>query len=312
MNRNVQFWRIVNGAGEELPGTFPANALVTLLEQAENRGMDRHLECRNGMMVLAHAGGNRPLPTVLLDKVRRENFPSVGNSQGQRSRIPLGSDEGLLEPTYFSFLPNNVVAVLVGGHGPHAQRLSEYLQIKFATSVSLQPVLRHDMDRILQEMRLTQIELAIPAENIDRDLIGGDWVQALDGASTLTHEGVIRIGLSVGRSGGASYKESFSNRLKELVSHLREATGIGVLKTARVSGVHNGQPQFIDLINDKFVERVEVDSERINDPEKAVEYAKQVLSSAADKSREFLERTVPPTNSASVTLGDFNPRTSRS
>lgn len=312
MNRNVQFWRIVTGAGEELPGAFPAGELVRTLRQAENRGLDRHLECRNGMRVLAHECGNQPLPTVLLDKVRRENFPSVGNSQGQRSRIPLGSDEGLLEPTYFSFLPNNVVAVLVGGHGPHAQRLSEYLQVKFATSVSLLPVLRHDMDRVLQEMRLTQVELAIPAEHIDRDLIGGDWVQALDGASRLTHEGVIRIGLSVGRSGDASYKQSFSNRLKELVNHLREAAGIGALKTAKVSGVHNGHPQSIDLINDKFVERVEVDPEKINDPERAVEYAKQVLSSAAEKSREFLERTTPPTSSGSVTLGDFNPRTTRS
>lgn len=311
MKRSVQFWRIVSKTSADLPGKFPADKLVDALDVANQGGLDRHYLCRSGMRILAHSGGSAPLPTVLLDKVRGENFPSVGNARGQRTRMPLNVGEGLLEPTYFSFLNNNVVAVLVGGHGPHAQRLSEYLQFKFSMPVSLVPVLRQDLDQVLDEMRLTQIELAIPAEQIDRNLIGGDWVEALDGASRLTHDGVIRIGLSVGRAGDAHYKQAFSRRLQELTDHLRQAAGIGALKTAKVSGVHQGNPQVVDLVNDKFVERVEVDADRFNDPDLALGYAREVLHSAVTENQEFLDRVTPTPGQENVTLGDFVSRTSR-
>lgn len=306
VKRSVQFWRIVGAEGEELPGPFPGANLVTALADAESQALDRHLVCRNGMTILAHACGSTPTPTVLLDKVRKENFPSVGNPQGRRARIPLGPDEGLLEPTYISFLRNNVIAVLGGGHGPHIQRFAEYVQTKFDTPITLVPVLRKDLDVVIDEMRMTQIELAIPAENIDRNLIGGDWVEALDGASQLSQDGIIRLGISVGRKGDAAYKASFSEKLKSLARNIRQAAGIGSVETARVQGIHKGHSQTIDLIEDRFVENIQVDPDLLNDPDHSAEYAKRLLREAAEESSAYLKRVVPPVGSNTVDLRPFN------
>jgi hypothetical protein len=258
------------------------------------------------MTVIAHAAGQTPLPTVLLDKVRRENYPSIGDSAGHRQRMRLNEGEGLLEPTYFSFLPNNLIAALVNGNGPHPQRLAEYVRTKFRTPMAIVPVLRRDLDAVLREMRFTEVEVAVPAERVDRDLVGGDWVEALDGARSLSHDGVIRIGLSVGQKGDAFYKATFSDHVRSLVSELRQATGFGEFSTARVAGQVRGSRQVIDLINDKFVERVDVDPDKFGDPEQATHHAKEILAAVADKTSNYLRGTLPEAAMDYGTLGEFD------
>ena len=260
------------------------------------------------MTVIAHAAGVVPLPTILLDKVRRENYPSIGDEEGTRQPMRLNAGEGLLEPTYFSFLENNVVAVLVNGNGPHPQRLAEYVRTKFSTPMAIVPVLRRDLDTVLDQMRFTQVEVAVPAERVTRDLVGGDWVEALDGARNLSQDGTIRIGLSVGQKGDAFYKKTFSDRLRSLTSELRQATGLGEFSTAKVTGKIAGRSgnQVIDLINDKFVERVEVDPDKFADPDQATSHAKEILAAAADGVSTYLRETLPQVGSDLGTLGDFN------
>jgi hypothetical protein len=306
MQRSIQFWRVINSSGTDLEGTFPAAQLVKMLSEAEAANLDRHRLCRNGMTVIAHAAGQSPYPTLLLDKVRRENYPSVGDRAGRRQPMRLQDGEGLLEPTYFSFLGNNVVAALVNGNGPHPQRLAEYVRTKFHTPIGLVPVLRRDLDAVLREMRFTEIEVAVPAERLDRDLVGGDWVEALDGARSLSHDGVLRIGLSVGQKGDAFYKASFSDHVRSLVDQVRQATGFGDLTTARVVGRVRGNRQVIDLINDKFVERVDVDPDKFGDPDQATNHAKEVLASAAEKTAEYLKGTLASAAKDYVDLGEFD------
>lgn len=306
MQRSIQFWRIAGSGGTDLPGTFPASQFVKVLSDAETANLDRHRVCRNGMTVIAHAAGRSPHPMVLLDKVRRENYPSVGDRAGRRQAMRLQEGEGLLEPTYFSFLDNNVVAALVNGNGPHPQRLAEYVRSKFRTPIGLVPVLRRDLDAVLREMRITEVEVAVPAERLDRDLVGGDWVEALDGARSLSHDGVIRIGLSVGQKGDAFYKASFSEHVRGLVDQLRQATGFGDLTTAKVAGSVRGNRQVIDLINDKFVERVEVDPDKFGDPERATSHAREVLSSVAERTKDYLQSTLPVAAANHIALGDFD------
>lgn len=258
------------------------------------------------MTVIAHAAGQSPHPTLLLDKVRRENYPSVGDRAGRRQPMILQEGEGLLEPTYFSFLQNNVIAALVSGNGPHPQRLAEYIRTKFHTPIGLVPVLRRDLDAVLRDMRFTEIEVAVPAERLDRDLVGGDWVEALDGARSLSHDGVLRIGLSVGQKGDAFYKASFSDHVRNLVDQVRQATGFGDLTTARVAGHVRGSRQVVDLINDKFVERVSVDPDKFGDPQQAVDHAKEVIASVAEKTAEYLDRTLPSADKEQFDLGEFD------
>lgn len=306
MQRNVQFWRIVQSDGAALTHRFPAADLVKALESAATLGLDRHRVCKNGMTVLAHASGLSPMPMLLLDKVRRENYPSIGDRSGQRQAMRLKAGEGLLEPTYFSFLPNNVIAVLVNGNGPHPQRLAEYIRTKFQTPIGIEPVLRRDLDVVLSGMRLTEVEVAVPAERLDRGLVGGDWVEALDGARQLSHDGMIRIGLTVGLRGDAQFKASFSDHLRSLVSQLRQAVGFNELTTARVAGQVNGHRQVIDLIHDRFVERVKVDADKLGDPDKSVEHAREVLAKVATGASDYLRDTLPEVTGQELSLGDFD------
>ncbi|MAU84038.1 MAG: hypothetical protein CME34_19640 [Gordonia sp.] len=115
------------------------------------------------MVLIAHAEErNERRPMVVLDKVRRENLPSIGDRSGTRKPIGLASGEGLLEPTYCMFGENNVAAMLTSGDGPRAKRLCDYLSAKLSIEVGVDPVLTHDLDQVLDAMRFSSLEVAIP------------------------------------------------------------------------------------------------------------------------------------------------------
>ena len=149
---------------------------------------------------------------IILDKVRRDDVPSVGDPKGNRTRLALAEGSALLEPTYIAFLSDNVVAV-VNGNGPRPKRLAEYINQKFSAGVSLEPVLRGNYDTILRDMQISRIDIAIPADRVTRELVGGDWVEALDGAHRLTENGIIRIGMSVGTAGTKESRSGTRRRL---------------------------------------------------------------------------------------------------
>lgn len=234
MQRTVQFWRITNAAGGEIRSRFPASKAVRLLKAARTDGLDRHQTCRDGVELIAHPAGNSP-PMIILDKVRRQNLPNVGDLSGNRSALPLPEGNGLLEPTYFAFLEHNAVAVLLSGNGPRPKRLTSYLKAKMGVSIGLVPILREDFETVLREMRITRVDVAVPADRISRDLVGGDWVAALDGARQLAQEGAITIGMSVGRKSNEE-KVRLGERFRGLVNELLEGGGIGSFKRARVEG----------------------------------------------------------------------------
>ena len=240
MNRTVQYWRLIQPDGAPLPGRFPAAQIVKRLRRVESDSGNRHRRCRDGMILLAQGiaePGNRML---VLDKVRRENLPSVGNQAGQRRSIGLGADEGLLEPTYCLFGMRNVVAMLASGDGPRPRRLVDYLWAKLDIEVGID-VLTQNLDQVLNEMQISAIEVAIPVGHIDRDLIGGDWCAALDGAALLAQQGVVRIGLSVGRRGDRAHKASMRRRLRELIDDLRGSGALSEFDRAKVTGSIRGR-----------------------------------------------------------------------
>lgn len=276
MRRRLQYWRAFTRDGHPATTPKPIDIIETLVN-ARQRNIDRHWECQNGMTVLAHPAPSKNEPVVILDRVRTGNYPSAGDANGNRRRIPLGRGEVLLEPTYVMFLEEGYIAVLTGGDGPHAQRLAEYLRIKFNADWWLEPVLRDNLDEVLEEMRITEISISVPADLISRDLVGGDWYQALEAGKQLTEDGMVRIGLSVGQKGDRSFKEQMSEKYHDLVSSLRQAIGLQDFKTASVMGVRNGNRQMINLIEDQLVESVDVEDDKWFDSDKSVEYATNIL-----------------------------------
>lgn len=305
MQRSVQYWRLTNADGTDMTQPFPAEKLVRGLKHAADRGLDRHRHCRDGMVLLGHAGRLQPVPSIVLDKVRHDNLPSVGDAGGRRRAIGLAAHEGLLEPTYCAFVDNNVVAMLMSGNGPRPQRLVDYLAAKFGVHVGLTPVLRKDLDVVLREMRITSVDVTIPAQRINRDLVGGDWVQALDAGRQLSQDGLVKVGFSVGRSGTRDHKRRLGERFRDLIDQLRGSGALSSFQSAKVGGVHHGTQRSVDLIHDKFVEKAEVDADLLNDPERSVDYACDILEAEIQGNRTYLVETNPHVSGAPL---DFRGR----
>lgn len=295
MQRSVQYWRLVKTDGSPLDGRFPAARVAQLRRDAQDSGRDRHVSCRDGMVLIAHAERRRSRnPLITLDKVRRENLPSVGDRVGSRRPIGLASDEGLLEPTYCMFVHDNVVAMLVSGNGPRAKRLCDYLSARLSVEVGVDPVLTRDLDRVLDEMQISSINIAIPANRIDRALVGGDWVESLDAGRALAQNGgVVQVGMAVGRRGDRAYKHSIRVRIRSLIDQLRGSGALSEMQSARVTGTIQGSQRSGDLMADRFVETVDVETDRLAHPEQSVDYARAVLRGALEKSRTYLSEAVP-------------------
>lgn len=293
MNRTVQYWRLIQPDGNPLPGRFPAQRVVRRLITAEAGGLNRYRVCRDGMVLLAKGVADPDHRLLVLDKVRRENLPSVGNATGARRAIGLSPDEGLLEPTYCRFARGNIVAMLTSGDGPRPRRLVDYLNSKLDIDVRIEPVLTQNLDQVLAEMRISGVDIAIPASRITRDLVGGDWAQALDGGRILAQDGVVRIGMSVGRRGDAAHKDRLRRRIRQLVEGLRGSDGLAEFSSARVSGSIRGTERSLNLLEDRFIEKTEVDADRLNDPERSAQYAQELLQAALQRNRQYLDSVVP-------------------
>jgi len=289
----VQFWRITQPDGSALRGQFPAQRVVKQLVKAEADDTNRYRVCRDGMVLLGKGVAEPDHRMLILDKVRRENLPSVGNSAGARRALGLSPDEGLLEPTYCLFTHRNILAMLTSGDGPRPRRLVDYLRAKLNIDIAIAPILTQNLDQVLTEMRVSAIDVAIPANRITRDLVGGDWVQALDGARTLAQDGVVRVGISVGRSGDAVHKQNMRRRIRQRIDLLRGSDGLSEFNSARVTGTIQGTSRSLNLLEDHFIEKTEVDADRINDPDRSAEYARELLQSSMARNKEYLESAVP-------------------
>jgi hypothetical protein len=154
MNRTVQYWRITRPDGSALAGRFPAQRVVKQLVKAEADQQNRYRVWRDGMVLLGKGVAEPDHRMLILDKVRRENLPSVGNSAGARCAIGLSPDEGLLEPTYRLFTRRNILAMLTSGDGPRPRRVVDYVRAKLNIDIAIAPVLTQNLDEVLAEMRV--------------------------------------------------------------------------------------------------------------------------------------------------------------
>ena len=292
MNRTVQYWRLLQPDGTPLSGRFPAERVVKRLAHAEAEGLNRYRRCPDGMVLIGHGAATADQSLLILDKVRRENLPSVGDAAGARRAIALTADESLLEPTYCQFAERNIVAMLTSGNGPRARRLVDYLKHKLDIDVGIEPVLTQNLDQVLSEMSVSRIDVAIPVSRINRDLVGGDWVQALDGARALAQDGVVRVGVSVGRRGSESQKDAMRRRIRELIDALRGSGALSEFDSAHVVGSISGSQRSVDLLEDRFVEKTEVDADRLNDPAQSTAYARDLLAQSLSRNNEYLSSAV--------------------
>lgn len=293
--RSVQFWRIEQVNGDELIRPFPARRIAEVLRAAQALGIDRHLVCMDGTVLLAQTAALAPHPVLLLDRVRDSNLPSVGDSAGQRKPLPLGPGEHLLETTYFAFLPRNVIAVLTSGNGPRAPRLGEYLGGMLGLEPGLVPVVREDVEEILTRLEVSRFEFALPAERLSGKLMEGEWADVLDSASRLVSEGTFRISLSVGRTGKAEDRQRIRDRIQQLIELFRRAGTVEHFDYVVAEGKDSltGDREVVDLLKERFIAHIEVDADIFNDPAKATAEAVAILIKQAKANAAFFARTLP-------------------
>lgn len=197
------------------------------------------------------------------------------------------------------------LAILVSGNGPRPTRLADYLGAKLGMSVGLDPVLTQDVDKVLRELQVSSIDVAIPAERVDRALVGGDdWARALDAGSRMVQGGVVRVGFAIGRNGTNQEKSARRSGIRGLIDQLRGSGDLSEFQSARVTGSINGTPHVVDLLNDKFVEKTEVDVDRLNDPDASTEYAGELIRKSLRKNRVYLESAVPAAGGGRVSFSN--------
>jgi len=295
VKRSVQFWRIDQMNGDGLFRPFPARRVAEVLRGAERDGVDRHYRCADGTVLLAQAAAVAPLPVVMLDRVRGGNLPSVGDSAGRRKPLPLDAGDHLLETTYFAFLKRNVLAVLSSGNGPRASRLGEYLGGMLGLEPGLVPVVREDVEDILERLDVSRFEFSLPAGRLSGKCMEGEWADVLDSASRLMSEGTFRVSLSVGRSGSAQDKRRIRERIQQLIEVFRRAGSMEQFDHVVAEGRNSisGDREVVDLLKERFISYVDVDAGVFNDPARASAEAVEILRNQSQNHEDFFARTLP-------------------
>lgn len=243
-------------------------------------------------------------------RTRRDNLPRLDDN-GRIGRLPLTGTQALAEPSFFAFLPRNIVGLLFNNDGPRAARLADYLNAKFDCDVSLQPVYREDLADVLDAMRMTAVELSVPSAQVPMLSGGDDWVEVLDNASNLIEDGMISLKMSIGRGGDAAARQARTTKIRDLVDRLRGRSPdqLGHFSRVKVHGTQPGtkNPITVDLLNQKFVAQVEVDAVTLFDAERAAPAARAVIDEQWRTNREFLTDSTPPVDGDgdSRLVGDF-------
>lgn len=296
MLRTVQFWRLAGADGTALRRQFPAADAVRQLAAAQRNGLRRYRTAPDGTEVLAEALADAPHPLIALYRTRRVNLPRVDDN-GTILPLPLTAAQAVAEASYFSFQPRNVVAVLHNNEGPRAPRLVDYLNSKLGAAVSLQPILRSDIAKVLADMRMTSVELSVSSAQVAAVGGGDGWAQLLDNASALMRDGAISVKISIGRGGSAADRASRGEQIRALVRQLRgrDPGQLTSLNRAKVTGVPAGfgSPITVDLLAEKFVARVGVDDELAVDVGAAAQAAGDLLHEQGLASQAFLRDNTP-------------------
>lgn len=304
MQRTVQFWRLANADGSSLSTIFPAGRVVRALQHAEQHKLRRYRKCTDGVETLGKGVAVRPLCTVALYRTRRTNLPRL-NDDGAVTPIPLGHAQSLAEPSYFGFHPRNVVSLLYNNDGPRASRLPDYLNAKLGCNVRLLPIYREDLADVLDQMRMTAVELSIPAAQVAH-LAGGDsWAEVLENQARLLSDGYIGMKISIGRGGKAADRESRAGRIKDLVGLLRGRNDLAAFKKIKVTGNEGGDGETIvvDLLEQRFISKVETDAEPANQPADVVDAnASTLLHEKWASNRRFLESVSPQVRDTDASL----------
>lgn len=272
MKKKIKIWQLTPYDRNAQVRVIDGRIINDALEHARINSISRKFVCGNGMQIIAHAlSGTAQNPTIILDRIREsDDYPGLLRPDGTRGPLSLTDSGQLIEPTYISFLGNNYIATIQSTSGPYPQRFAEYLNRKIGIDYELIPVLRTDIEDILEEIQLSKISVSIPANYINDELLGPldeNWAVALRANRDLVDDGIVNLNLSVGRSGNEIHRQRIRQKLLLLIANLVRNVDHRKLAAARVEGVSNSGREIVNLLEMKLAATVEIDRTRWANPD---------------------------------------------
>lgn len=61
----------------------------------------------------------------------------------------------------------------------------------------------------------------------------------------------------------------------------------------------------MDLFEDRFLEKTDVDADRLNDPDRSIAYARELLRAAVSRNKDYLKSVVEPVGQNYVSFADL-------
>lgn len=257
IKRKVQLWRFVDEDDNPAP-SLPRGALHKLLRAEDSAGTDMSHSDRHGFRTqLEPVPGSHP--HMVLHRIRDTDLPS--ERRGGRIVALNRNVQELAEGSHALLLPDNLVAYIGNGISPRPGRLAEWIRARVGWDVWLQPVLRHDLGTVLDNIaKVSNVELAIPADEVQRlDMAGffegdDDPLRVLRHAQQFQQGGIVRVGWSVGL--GNRHDQGF---FRGLVDRIRRADVRGFSVAKAKVYVEDGDAVPVDFIHDKVVVEIDID-----------------------------------------------------
>ncbi len=258
IQRKVQLWRFFDENDTPAP-PIPVGELHRFLVARDDASEDMAYSGTDHYVT--HLSPVRGVePHVVLSRIRSDDLPS----QRVNGKVVAldGSITELAEGSHFLFLPRNLVAFIGTGFSPRPGRLAEWMRNRLGWDVWMEPVVRHDVGPILDNLRkITSVEVKIAADEARQlqlaDFFEGenDPLGALLTAQHAQQGGIITVGWSVGQGSDAN-----QGWFQRLVDRLRGADLERFRSAkAKVYVEHSDIAVPVDFLQDRIVAEVEID-----------------------------------------------------
>lgn len=247
----------------QFPFTYVGNSINALPE------IDAYVELQSmevlGNFYIPATGIGNQVPIITLDKITRDPQIRIENHRVMRPFV-LAGDENLAEPTFYSFFPNNVLAVMRNGQAsPTTSSIRDYvnhLQLRGVPEIDVIPLVDRERLATFADMAKvkkftfavgSQVNASVFNDSISIKKIIADVRQNL---------GFVEIEMTIKASDGS--ENQTSENVKSLIGGLlNNSEAMDSLGKAQVSYVseESGTTQVFDFLSEMIVMQIELETD---------------------------------------------------
>jgi hypothetical protein len=267
--RTVRFYLLTDEHRQVLPNDLDFDAVLDAVEALPDPDAYVQLE-RIEVLGSTHrpagAGAKAQVPLLSLDRITRDVRLRIERRRNYRP-LALAADETLAEPTFYSILPRNVLAVMRNsGEAPGPASLRDYLnELELLDPpVGVLPLADVNAVRRLNEVdRLTKVDIAV-GPDVAATLLYGSPTIAEAVRTVRQRAGRVKIELIISMTKASAAE---SETLLGEINALERSGALGEVERAKISyrRLEDGVADTYDFLNEAVAQAVEVDLEDAND-----------------------------------------------